>query len=387
MSAEPAEALTALEDLRARLKPGALCFSLAAPEEAEALRLSLPAENRAWVDWRRREALLRAWRPAAQERYHSVAGRDAPTLRAWLEDRFKAWRESEGGDWRLEVEGARVEGALALCGLAGLERRPLSLLSNGEAARACLAAALGSKPDLLVLDDLTEGMDALGRAMLSRLARTLAGEGTAVLVLASRESLFPWAAAPRLAMDAPGFSQDPRPLSEEVFSCEGVSLEAGGRSLVKGLNWKLYEGENWWVKGPNGAGKSTLLAYLSGEHPQAWAQSWRLKGEGRAAWTPLAALRGAVAWVSPELAAVSGTPLGELLKRALESPASLLILDEALRGLDPEALRRCEEALARSFRERPRRSVVFVSHDFDEIPPGINRVLRLLGDGDWDFDD
>ncbi|HTA17119.1 MAG TPA: ATP-binding cassette domain-containing protein, partial [bacterium] len=350
--------------------------------------LSLPLNKRAWVGWRQREALLKAWRPAAQERYHSVAGRDAPAVRIWLEDHFKVWKESERGDWRLEVEGARVDEALSLCGLAGLERQPLSLLSNGEAARACLAAALGSKPDLLVLDDLTEGMDVLGRKMLARLAQTVAAKGMSVLVLASRESLFPWATAvPRHAMAPADMPQDPRPLSEEVFSCEGVSLEAGGRKLVERLNWKLYEGENWWVQGPNGAGKSTLLAYLSGEHPQAWAQSWRLKGEGRGAWTPLAVLRSAVAWVSPELAAVSGRPLGELFSRALESPASLLILDEALRGLDPGALGRCEEALARSFRERPLRSVVFVSHDFQEVPPGINRVLRLQGNGDWDFED
>ncbi|HTB22043.1 MAG TPA: ATP-binding cassette domain-containing protein [bacterium] len=380
--------LTALEDLRARLTPGALCFSLATPEEAETLRLSLPQEGRIWVGWRQREALLRAWRPAAQERYHSVAGRDAPSLRAWLEDSFKVWRESGRGDWRIEVEGARVEEALALCGLGGLESRSLSLLSNGEAARACLAAALGSKPALLVLDDLTEGLDAKGRKMLSKLARTLAGKGTAVLVLASRESLFPWAAAVRRAPQGlSDLSLVPRPLSEEVFSCEGLSLEAGGRILVKSLYWKLYEGENWWVEGPNGAGKSTLLAYLSGEHPQAWAQSWRLKGEGREAWTPPALLRSAVAWVSPELAAASGRPLGEMLSRALESSASLLILDEALRGLDREALGRCEEDLARSFRERPGRSVVFVSHDFHEIPPGINRVLHLRGDGDWDFEE
>ena len=378
MSGEEAGRLTPLQDLRARLVPGALCFALAAPERAGALRADLASLSPAWVGWRRREALLKAWRPAAQERYHSVAGRDAPALRVWLEGPFSVWRPDGRGIHSLRVDQGRLAEALELCGLADLADRPLSLFSNGEAARACLAAALGPEPDLLVLDDLCEGLDARGRGILWKAAAALAGRGAAVLVLASRESLLPWAVT-----RVPDISAVPFQEGAEVFACEGVDLPAGERCLVKALNWTLREGEAWWLKGANGAGKSTLLAYLSGEHPQAWAQSWTLCGRGRFHWTPPAALRRNVAWVSPELAAVAQRSLGGMLDEALEGGASLLLLDEVLRGLDAEALEAAETKMAAALRKRPRLCVVFVSHDSLEIPAWINRILSLGGDGTW----
>ena len=393
MSGE-ARGLTPLQDLRARLKPGALCFALATPPEAAGLRRGLPREGLAWVGWEQREALLRAWRPAAQERYHSVAGRDAPSLRAWLAERFKEWRGSAALGYRPQVHEARLERALDLAGLQALAARPLSLLSNGEAGRACLAAALGGEPSLLVLDDLCEGLDAKGRDTLLSCAGSVAAGGAAVLVLASRESLLPWA-GPRQAAafrtdagvrTATGARTAAVSSPAEVFRCRGVRLEAGDRVLVQGLDWTLRQGEAWWLQGPNGAGKSTLLAYLSGEHPQAWAQSWALLGKGRQEWTPLDALRGRVAWVSPELAALAARPLERLLAEALEKPADLLILYEALRGLGAAALERSQKSLQRSMRERPGRSTVFVSHDPLELPGCISHSLHLDGEGAWFLD-
>jgi molybdate transport system ATP-binding protein len=319
---------------------------------------------------------LRAWRPAAQERYHSIAGRDAPALRAWLAERFMAWKESAQGDWRTAVEASRLEEALALCGLGGLADRPVSLLSNGESARACLAAALGARPALLVLEDLTEGLDAEGRHTLVRTAETLAGRGAAVLVLASRESLLPWA-----QLSGPPVLVHTAPAGKEVFACAGLNLEAGDKVLVRDLSWTLREGERWWLRGPNGAGKSSLLAYLSGEHPQAWAQSWSLKGRERGAWTPLDVLRREVAWVSPELAAVAGRSVADSLEKALDGPASLMILDEPLRGLDARSLDASEARMTRALLARPGLCVVFVSHDPLELPAWINRSLSLPGDG------
>jgi ABC-type molybdenum transport system ATPase subunit/photorepair protein PhrA len=369
------------------LEPGALgpagrpVCCLADPGEAESLRALLPAQGLVWLGWRQREALLRAWRPAAQERYHSVAGRDAPGLETWLAERFKAWKQGPRGDWWPEVERGRMLEAVALCGLEALLTRPVSLLSNGEVARACLAAALGAQPGILVLDDLSEGMDTEGRGRLWAAAQALARKGPLVILLASRESLLPWAPA---GSDGHALAAV-RGSGEEVFACAGLNLEAGDRLLVRGLDWRLCEGEAWWLRGPNGAGKSTLLAYLSGEHPQAWAQSWRLQGHGREAWTPLDALRARRAWVSPELAALAGRPLEDMLEQALDSGAPLLLLDEALRGLDAGALRRCEERLGRALEGNYGRCVVFVSHDAQEVPAWINRVLSLDAQGGWDI--
>ena len=64
-------------------------------------------------------------------------------------------------DWTLE---ARLKQALAELGLAdlGLDR-PATSLSGGEATRAALAGLLASEPDVLILDEPTNNLDAAAR--------------------------------------------------------------------------------------------------------------------------------------------------------------------------------------------------------------------------------
>jgi ABC-type molybdenum transport system ATPase subunit/photorepair protein PhrA len=377
MSGE-ARGLTHLSDLRARLKPGSLCFTLADRAQAQDLRQDLPGEGRVWLSWRQREALLGAWRPAAQERYHSVAGRDAPSVADWLAPRFRHWQEGPDGVSRLMDDAESLAKMLKRCHLEPLAQRSISLLSNGEAARACLAAALAPRPALLVLEDLSEGLDADGRGLLLEVAEDAAREGVAVLVLASRPGLLPWSDAVG-TLSAP--SRPPHYLGTEVFSCQGLDLDAGTAPLLRGLDWTLRGGEAWWLQGVNGAGKSTLLAYLSGEHPQAWAQSWRLMAKERGHWTPIPKLKEQVAWVSPELAAAAHVPMLSLLEKALASPAHLLLLDEPLRGLNNAQLAAWEDRLGQAVGLE--RAVVFITHAPEEAPLWLNRVLRLEKGGAW----
>lgn len=49
-----------------------------------------------------------------------------------------------------------------------------------------------------------------------------------------------------------------------ALSCHGITLRAGRRELVRGLDLAVQAGERWVVLGPNGAGKSSLLAVLAG---------------------------------------------------------------------------------------------------------------------------
>jgi ABC-type molybdenum transport system ATPase subunit/photorepair protein PhrA len=371
--------LTPWDQLRARLTPGALLFSLADPAQAEQLRQDLPAEGLAWVGWSQREALLREGRYSAQERYSSMGGRDAPPLGDWLAPSFSRWRSGPQGVAKPVVAWARLDRALRLCQLDALAERPVSVLSNGEAARACVARALGAQPACLVLDDLCEGLDGAGRAMLMDLGRDLAAEGAAVAILASRPSLLPWT-GPGEGQPGPAEPPGDGPL---LFTTRGLDLDAGDQPLIRGLEWSLRGGEAWWVQGPNGAGKSSLLAFLSGEHPQAWAKPWSLLGQGRDAYTPLDALRRQVAWVSPELAAALRRPIQALLDQALRSPARLLLLDEPLRGLHSGEADAWHARLSLALRGPDAPALAMVSHDPDEAPPGHTHTLRLLGHGLW----
>ncbi len=72
--------------------------------------------------------------------------------------------------------------ALDLLGLSQdlLDRSPLQL-SGGQKRRLCIASVLVSKPDYLVLDEPTAGLDANGRNELLRILKKLVEEGLGVV--------------------------------------------------------------------------------------------------------------------------------------------------------------------------------------------------------------
>ena len=65
--------------------------------------------------------------------------------------------------------------------------RDANELSGGEAQRACLARALATDPQVMLMDEPTSALDAAATAVLERLAKQLVADGTPVIWVSHAE--------------------------------------------------------------------------------------------------------------------------------------------------------------------------------------------------------
>jgi len=84
--------------------------------------------------------------------------------------------------WIAGVDDARAEEVLAAVELDPLRRQVVGSLSGGERSRVSLATALVNRPELLVLDEPTVGLDPVLREELWAMFRRLAASGTTLLI-------------------------------------------------------------------------------------------------------------------------------------------------------------------------------------------------------------
>lgn len=84
--------------------------------------------------------------------------------------------------WPSRSERAEVHEVLSRLGIEGLGRRHIRELSGGQQQRAFIARALLGKPDLLVLDEPTSGVDVHTRHEILHLLDDLHRDGLAILL-------------------------------------------------------------------------------------------------------------------------------------------------------------------------------------------------------------
>ncbi|MBB6276304.1 cell division ATP-binding protein FtsE [Porphyromonas circumdentaria] len=76
----------------------------------------------------------------------------------------------------------RIEEALAQVGMSGKGYKMPYELSGGEAERICIARALVVRPDLILMDEPTAGLDPETSLAIGQLMKQIASEGTTVLM-------------------------------------------------------------------------------------------------------------------------------------------------------------------------------------------------------------
>lgn len=101
-------------------------------------------------------------------------------------DELRAWEAIRYFGRLKGVSVGATEGALASVGLVGHEWKRIRELSGGMKQRLALAIALLGDPPVLVLDEVTASLDAVGRAELVGLLEGLAGSGRTLLFASHR---------------------------------------------------------------------------------------------------------------------------------------------------------------------------------------------------------
>jgi zinc transport system ATP-binding protein len=96
------------------------------------------------------------------------------------------------------VPDKAARAALARVGLTGLAGAQMAQLSGGQMQRAMLARALLTDPDLLVLDEPTQGLDQQGEAAFYRLIEELRLETGAAVLMVSHDLHVVMAASDRV---------------------------------------------------------------------------------------------------------------------------------------------------------------------------------------------
>ncbi|MGO4907582.1 metal ABC transporter ATP-binding protein [Pseudorhodobacter sp. W20_MBD10_FR17] len=93
---------------------------------------------------------------------------------------------------------AQATQVLSRCGVAGVENRQLADLSGGQLQRVLLARALLNQPEILILDEPTQGLDQPGEAAFYQLIEEVRRETGAAVLLVSHDLHVVMAASDRV---------------------------------------------------------------------------------------------------------------------------------------------------------------------------------------------
>lgn len=228
----------------------------------------------------------------------------------------------------------RIRQVLQQVGLAGCASRSFLSLSYGQRRRVLLARAVVREPDVLLLDEALNGLDAKGRMAFLRALRLASSPRTAWVLTSHRRGDAP-AGLTHVARIAhgsiesitdlractvaraalqPGARPERAPASRgkaqganagerksrtarPLLRLHRAAVYREDRPVIGMFDWTLERGQHWCLRGANGAGKSTFIAMLYGDLWPAYG------GKRERQWPAADDWKSRVGLVSPELQA------------------------------------------------------------------------------------
>ena len=212
-------------------------------------------------------------------------------------------------------------------GLSHLLDRAFRKLSTGETRKVMLIRALSSKPDLLILDEPFDGLDADTLAMLQQHLASIIDTTPMVMVLNRFDEMPSFIThvaylekdghdGGKLAFkvdrnDESAFAElyqllhlkttdlqvpetdpasklpalDPQ---QPLVKLTDATIKYGDTVIVDKLNWTIEPGKHWQLSGPNGSGKTGVLSLITGDHPQCYVNDIFVfgfqRGNGESIW-------------------------------------------------------------------------------------------------------
>ncbi|ASJ72702.1 molybdate ABC transporter ATP-binding protein ModF [Granulosicoccus antarcticus] len=207
-------------------------------------------------------------------------------------------------------------------GLTALLERAFRKLSTGESRKVLLVRALTCKPELLILDEPFDGLDAATHRMLALHLQSLVGQVPMILVLnrfdecpefitdiaymdkghllhkvrrsdeQAYNELYQLLHLKTSALELPKVdpvsSLPPLDPTQPLVQLNEVSIRYGDISIFENLSWTIERNQHWQLTGPNGSGKTGLLSLITGDHPQCYVNDIVVfgfkRGSGESIW-------------------------------------------------------------------------------------------------------
>lgn len=220
------------------------------------------------------------------------------------------------------MDESLAEELVSKFGLKDLLSRSFRKLSTGETRKVLLIKALTCRPELLVLDEPFDGLDAATLEMLQHYLQELATSTPMVIVLNRFDERpgfitdIAYVESGKLlhkvsANDEKAYNElyqllhlktsdikvptsDPDTAIPQLDSAQplvrlnNINIKYGDITIVEDLNWTIDPQQHWQLSGPNGSGKTGVLSLITGDHPQCYVNDIFVfgykRGSGESIW-------------------------------------------------------------------------------------------------------